>query len=80
MNHMTNCEGRMCTENGTDYDRYGIGIVGKPNMFMSTSLVTFCSPNMKRNISWNNILLIDCGNKNSDTDEAILPCIYTPRK
>ena len=29
---------------------------------------------------WKDILLIDCGNKTSDTDEAILPSIYTPKK
>ena len=80
LNHMTNCVGRLCTIDGTDYDRYGIGIVGKPCLFMNTSVVTFNCNNLRRHISWKDILLIDCGNKTSDTDEAILPSIYTPKK
>ena len=76
MNHMTTCVGRMCIINDTEYDHYGIGIVGEPNMVMNTSLISFCSLKVVENISWSNILLIDCGNKNSDTNEPMLPYIY----
>ena len=43
MDHMNNCIVQMCTTNGTDYDRYGIGIVGKPSLLMKTLSVTSSS-------------------------------------
>ena len=80
MDHMNNCIGRMCTTNGTDYDCFGIGIVGRPTLVTKTSSVTFKSNDLRRNIPWENILLIESGNKDSDTDQAILPCIYPKKK
>ena len=79
MDYMNNCIGRMCSTNGTDYDRFGVGIVGSPSLLTKTSSVTFKSNDLKRNIPWENILLIESGNKDSDTDEPILPCIYSKK-
>ena len=76
MDHMNNFIGQMCTTNGTDYDRFGIGIVGRPTLVTKKSSLTLTSNDLRRNIPWKNILLIESGNKDSDTNEAIIPCIY----